>query len=286
MRMPALQLADRPDQNETLWRDELAPLHWLANAPDLRPAAQVLAEHPEARSSDGRPLPVICQQYAGAGKVVFHATDETHRWRHRLGDVYFARYWVQTIRSLCRPENAGSGDAELTTDRQRYRSGESAHLRLRFFDSRLAQAEMQSVTVMVQSERLDRRTVALDRNPVDRSLYEGSTGPLSQGEYNLRALIPGMEKELAQSIVVTSAPGELALTQLDERAMRDAAQVSGGKYYTIATAGRLLQELPQGRPLRIESLPPRPVWNSPLVAGVFIGLLMLEWTLRKSAGML
>jgi hypothetical protein len=78
----------------------------------------------------------------------------------------------------------------------------------------------------------------------------------------------------------------LAITQLDEQALRAAAQVSGGKYYTIATAGRLLEELPQGRPLRIESLPPKPIWNSPLVAGVFIGLLALEWALRKRAGML
>ena len=36
------------------------------------------------------------------GKVWFHATDSTWRWRIGVGDVYFARYWVQTIRYLAR----------------------------------------------------------------------------------------------------------------------------------------------------------------------------------------
>ena len=38
----------------------------------------------------GLPLPIVCLQFVGAGKVVFHATDETHRWRFRVGDIYFA----------------------------------------------------------------------------------------------------------------------------------------------------------------------------------------------------
>jgi hypothetical protein len=288
LRSPALQLADRPDRNETLWRDELAPLRWFVSAPDLRPAAQVLVEHPEARSDDGRQLPIICQQFVGAGKVVFHATDETHRWRYRVGDLYFARYWVQTIRSLCRAERlAGSRDVELTTDRERYRRGESAELRVRFFDDRRAPIDEQGVAVIVQSQQGERRSVTLDRHSLDRALYEGSTGPLAQGEYVLQAVVPGLEDDPpAQSIVVAAAPGELARTQVDTDALRAAARASGGRLYTLAAAGRLLEDLPRPRQIRTESLAPIPIWNSSLIAGVFISLLTVEWALRKRAGML
>jgi hypothetical protein len=288
LRSPVLQLADRPDRNQTLWRDELVPLRWFVSAPDLRPAAQVLAEHPEARSGEGRPLPVICQQYAGAGKVVFQATDETHRWRYRVGDLYFARYWVQTIRSLCRAGRlTGNRRVELTTDRQRYRRGESAQLRLRFFDDRPGPTEEQSIPVIVQSQRGERRSVMLDRHALDRALYEGSTGPLAEEEYVLRAVVPGLEGEPPmQSIVVTGAPGELAHTPADANAVRTAARASGGRFYALAAAGRLLEDLPRARQVRTESLTPTPIWNSPLIAGVFFGLLTIEWALRKRAGML
>ena len=70
------------------------------------PGVRVLAEHPKRVMPDGRKLPVIMMQYVGAGKVLFHATDETWRWRRRMGDVFLARYWVQALRSLSRAKLA------------------------------------------------------------------------------------------------------------------------------------------------------------------------------------
>ena len=98
---PAMQLGDTPEETREIWRN-LAPLYWLLELPELKPGVRVLAEHPTRVGPDGRHLPVFCLQYVGAGKVLFHATDETWRWRYRVGDRYFARYWVQTIRYLCR----------------------------------------------------------------------------------------------------------------------------------------------------------------------------------------
>jgi hypothetical protein len=99
---PTMQLADSPAQNPKLWQETLEPLYWFVTAGDLRPGVRVLAEHPTKKGPDGNAAPLITLQFIGAGKVVFHATDETHRWRFRVGDVYFARYWIQTIRYLSR----------------------------------------------------------------------------------------------------------------------------------------------------------------------------------------
>jgi hypothetical protein len=37
--------------------------------------------------------------------------------------------------------------------------------------------------------------------------------------------------------------------------------------------------------VRIEALPPEPIWNSPLVAALFVALLGSEWMLRKRWGL-
>ena len=80
---------------------ELPPLRWFLETPDLKPAAIVLAQHPTRRLLAGAPLPVITMQFAGAGKVLFHATDETYLWsRGREADKLYARYWGQAIRYL------------------------------------------------------------------------------------------------------------------------------------------------------------------------------------------
>jgi hypothetical protein len=38
--------------------------------------------------------------------------------------------------------------------------------------------------------------------------------------------------------------------------------------------------------VRIESLPPVPIWNSSLLAGLSVVLIATEWLLRKRSGLL
>ena len=121
---PAMQLGDTPEETRAIWQG-LPQLYWMIEAAQWKPAVRVLAELSRRRAG-GRPRAVIVLQYVGAGKVLFHATDETWRWRRRVGDVYFARYWIQTIRYLSRSKlAAGQHSAELTTDRREYRPGEA-----------------------------------------------------------------------------------------------------------------------------------------------------------------
>ncbi|HEX5103533.1 MAG TPA: VWA domain-containing protein, partial [Pirellulaceae bacterium] len=262
---PMLQLADDPAANEKLWQSGLAPIRWFASVPDLRPGVRVLAEHPTARTSDNQPLPIIALQFVGAGKVVFHATDETHRWRFRVGDVYFARYWIQTIRYLCRSRLlSGNRTAELTTDREQYGRGDVVQLRVRFLDDRLAPAADDGVTVVVQREGSERRSITLSRTTADRGVFEGSAAQLPEGQYRAWVAAPTLEGQPpSRQFSIVAPPGELARTQMDATELREVAKVSVGKFYRFQDADKLLDDLPRGRQVRIESLPPRPIWNAP-----------------------
>jgi hypothetical protein len=85
--------------------------------------------------------------------------------------------------------------------------------------------------------------------------------------------------------VVSSPPGELARLQMNAAEMRAAAQASGGKFFSYSQADALAASLPKGRQVRIESLPPQPLWNAPILAGAFVVLLTGEWLLRKRWGL-
>ena len=134
-------------------------------APDLKPGVRVLAEHPARTGPNGAALPVVLMHYVGAGKVVFHCTDETWRWRRRVGDVYFARYWVQTLRDLSRSALLDKDrKAELSVDREEYRRGDAVRLRVRFFDDRLAPLQDDGVVVVLEQEGGKRRRLGLRRD--------------------------------------------------------------------------------------------------------------------------
>ena len=90
----------------TLIWQALPELYWFLEAPRKKPAAQVLAVHPTLSGSDGK-LPIVLYQFVGAGKSMFNAVDDTWRWRFRVGDRYFGRYWIQTIRFLARSKLLG-----------------------------------------------------------------------------------------------------------------------------------------------------------------------------------
>ncbi len=285
---PPMHLGDTPAQTRTIWRN-LPPLYWLLEVPDLKPAAHTLAEHPTRRGHDGRPLPVICMQYVGAGKVLFHATDETHRWRKRVGDLFFARYWIQTIRYLSRSKLSGEGrSATLSADRREYILGEPVRLRVRFADERLAPAEDDGVTVRLEHRGHKTRQIQLLRSGVGRGDFEGVLDALPVGEYHAWVAIPAMGgRAPAVDFSVAAPPGEFERVQMDRAALEAAAdpQRTGGHFYTFETARRLLKDLPPGRQVPIESLPPKPLWNKWPLLLLFLVLVTTEWILRKVGGM-
>ena len=283
---PGLQLGDSPEETGRIWRN-LPPLYWLLEAPELKPGARVLAEHPTRIGPDGRRLPVISFQYVGAGRVLFHATDETWRRRYRAGDLYFGRYWIQTLRWLCHWKLAEAGQAvTLSADRREYVEGEPVRLRARFGDERMAPPEDEGVAVAVERSGRKTQQVQLRRTAVGRGAFEGTLDRLPPGNYHASIARPTVEGSAAAVDFAVARPqGELAEVRMDAVEMRRAAEMTDGQFYTFATADRLLDDLPPGRQVPIESLPPLPLWNRWPVLALFLGLLIGEWVLRKRKGM-
>ncbi len=189
MASPQMQLGDTPAETARIWQD-LPPMYWSLEVGHVKPAARVLAE----REGNGRSEPLFLMQYVGAGKVLFHATDDTWRWRYRVGDVFFARYWVQAIRYLSRTKLLGKDHAiELSVDRREYRRGEPVRLRARFIDEREAPAEDEGVSVMIEREGQKNQRVTLVRHATDRGVFEGALEGAMDGRYHAWLVTPALE---------------------------------------------------------------------------------------------
>ena len=170
-----------------IWR-ELPELYWYLETPRKKPAAVVLAEHPTATGSDGK-LPLIVFQFLGAGKVMFHAFDDTWRWRFRAGDRYFGRFWVQTLRFMARSRLVGQRQAEIQTDRQRYQRGQPIQLRVRFPNPALAPPGG-DLTIQIQRKGQGPRKLTLKLMPGTKNVFEGALPQAPEGDYEVRLLPP------------------------------------------------------------------------------------------------
>jgi hypothetical protein len=289
LQTPYLQLGSSHAATGSIW-DSLPALYWFLSAADLRPAARVLAEHPTLRSASEQAMPMISMQFVGAGKVVFHATDETYRWaQHHGSDVYYARYWLQLIRYLSRSKLLSDREpAEIMTDRSQYRQGEAIRIQVRFHDDRLAPPGDDGVRVGLEEVTTGRRrAIVLRRDAVERGEFSAFVNDLDSGEYRIWLVAPTLEAHpAARHLRVEPPAGEGAELEMKSAVLREAAKVSRGRFYRINQANRLLGELPRGRQVRIESLPAEPIWNSAWLALLFVALISTEWILRKRAGMI
>ncbi|MDA1163674.1 MAG: hypothetical protein O3B13_11285 [Planctomycetota bacterium] len=275
----------RFDEDETnslaIWK-QLPGFHWMVAAPTLKPGAVVFAEHPTRMGTDRR-LPVIAMQRFGSGKVIFHATDETWSWRRRVGDLYYGRYWVQAIRYLSRSRLLGqSKSAELKSDRLVYNRGETVTLRVRFFNEEEIPPGDDPVEVVVERRGADTQTISLTKVPQAPNAFEGQFRRPVEGTYHAWVARPDFRESPPSADFRVEAPDrELRIRSLDNEELASAARTTGGKYYQVADANSLPNDVPRGRPVPIQSEEPIRLWARWEVLFLFTLLLTCEWLLRK-----
>jgi hypothetical protein len=81
---------------------------------------------------------------------------------------------------------------------------------------------------------------------------------------------------------VLPPPGELDRVRMNQADLERAASLTRGRFYTLADADRLPDELPPlPRVTLNQPRPPWPLWNHPAVFLLVLTLVTGEWLLRK-----
>lgn len=275
------RLGNSEAESLRIWNG-LPNLTWLVELPKLKPGARVFSEHPIKMGASSR-LPVILVHQASAGKVLYHASDETWRWRYRTGDLYHGRYWIQAIRYLSRGRLIGKDrTAELTSDQSVYQRGQPATLRVKFVDEKFIPAESDGVTVTVERKGEGRQTVKLTRLRELPTAFEGQLARLSEGTYHGWVSQPAFsEAPPSVDFRVEIPQRELVLRGMDKSDLQLSASISHGRFYTFDEVDRLPTEIPRGTPVPLDTDEPIPLWNRWEILTLITALLTMEWLLRK-----
>jgi uncharacterized membrane protein len=280
-------------ESDAVW-NRLREMYWHAGGYQLKRAAEVLATTPKRdgdnkAGAEGHPL--VVQQFAGAGRCMFFGFCETWRWNWREEQAHYNRFWIETVRYLARTR---LGRIELRLDRQTsYRRGEPIKVTVRFPDDAPPPPADTNVKVTVERRNPAKpgdsevRTVQLAKVEGSRAAYETLLTQTPEGEYKFWLASPSAKPRPQVECKVVRPPGEMENLRMNQADMERAADESHGRFYTLADADRLLDDLPTGTRVTVNAPgPPYVLWNRFPLFLLVLALLTTEWLLRKQKNLL
>lgn len=279
-----MRLLSDPEQNSELWdQDRLPAFYWFHRARETKPAARVLAVHPEARTLKGEPVPIFAFQAVGAGMTFYSATDDVWRWRAGVGSRYTYRFWAQVIRFLATGRLLASKRFALASDRLRYNLGETALLFAQVRDSRLKPVKDPTVSLVLNKPDGGGQQLVLEAVASAPGSYQGQFVAPAQGRYTMRFgdEYGEVAAGVSHSFDVTLPDLEKSDPRTDEALLQALARESGGQFVRLAEVAKVAGLIDPVRE-RVElPLAERSLWDSAWAVIVLVSLLGLEWVLRK-----
>ena len=277
-------LANERSQNNEVW-SHLPPPHWIAGAKAL-PGSDVLVE----AEAGGQKFPAVVSRPFGAGKVLYHAFEDSWRWRYEVADLYHVKYWNQIANWIAElPFAVRDKFVSIDAGGITYRPGDSADLRVRVRDGEGRPVTNTAVDAVLFRDGVKVATIRLAPDENSGGLFRGKTAGLEPGNYEVAvqsvAIAERDAKARTDFKVEPRATGELTQLNLNEDLLRQMSAAGGGEYLREENIDRLfplLAPMSQGRVIESDTL----LWQSFWWFIPIVLLLTVEWIIRKRAGML
>jgi hypothetical protein len=294
---PLFRFSADEAQSARVW-GELQPLYWYAKGYRRKPLTNVLATHPTRAAEGGAPgelHPLVIQQFAGAGPVLFLGFDDTWRWRFRANEEHFDRFWMQAMRVLSR-SRIRRPELRLKENKTEFRRGEKVTVQVRFPIE--APGPSGNTPVRVAFTRtplpnadgtpgpgtIETGTLVLNRvHGAAVEQFEATMARAPEGEYRFEMTDPELPGTRPSATARVLPPmNEHDRLELNRFDLQSAATISGGGYYTLANADDVFNDLKNLQRVQLNRpCPPVPLWNQPAVYTLIMFLLLAEWLLRK-----
>ncbi len=282
---PILRLEREGPGADVTWKD-FAGVYWHYPVLREKSVATVLLRHgnPQMRNAYGTHV-LLATQFVGAGRTAFMAFDGAWRWR-RVGEEYYNQFWVHMIRYLVEGKLLGAKKrATLMTDSDTVQLGTPVKVNARLFDARYKPLEIQQIDA-VWKRGGDRQKFTLTKSANRPGWYDGSFSPVRTGNYELSLTLSGSAGSDTVSISHQIQVVRPNIEVLDPQLNRDAImalleRAPEGGYYEIDALDELADAIPDRHEVTTVKSRPLPLWDRWWSLVWLIGLLSVEWFVRK-----
>lgn len=303
---PVLRQGHNAADTKLIW-SVLGKVFWHYPVRREKPVARALMRHADPRRVNTfGPHVLLATQFVGTGRTAFLGINSTWRWR-RFDEKPFNRFWIQMLRYLVEGKLLGGrARGQILTAKDRYDVHESIAVTVRALDEHfdpLVLPELE-LTVARQSRAGDDGNeaaaetllVGLAPIPGRDGHYAGRFVPNQIGSWRLSLRLPGgvsptgddRDRSILKEIRVSQSDIELRSPALNRAGLRQfvEAAAGGSHYFDIDQANQAPNLIPDCSRTSVHRERPRPVWDNTIVLSILIGLLTIEWILRKKAKLL
>jgi len=231
--------------------------------------------------------PLLVAQNYGNGRVIAFAADSTWKWWMRGFEASHKRFWRQIVLWLARKDQAAEGNVWLKLDNRRFAPGD----RVEFTagaqspnNEPIRDAQYQAEIVPPHGPR--QPAILVRQDEAMTGAFRDTTAP---GDYAIEVTARRGDQLLGTTrarFFVAPRDLELDNASADPDSMEILAKATGGKAIAPEQLPELVRELTrQTRYLEVKQETKKTFWDTwPFFLAV-VGLLGLEWFLRKRWGL-
>jgi len=263
----------------------LPPLHGGTRVGPARPGATVLATCPVEANA----MPVLAIQPVDKGRTAVFCGDTTRSWQQgpRALDEEspFLQFWGQMVRWLAGRTSEVTAEASIvgSTDKGYYEPEEMITISAVVRDQQGEGTDEAAVVAKIRGPAGRPDRVEMTVVPGPGGHYSGVYEPKAAGGYEVvvEAKLGELTLTADKIAVEVGRPNlEFEKLDLDEKALARIAANTGGRCVHISTAAHLIDQLDRTQRKKRVYLE-RPLFWPPLFWALFVGLLSVEWVLRR-----
>jgi hypothetical protein len=279
---PMLLLDTDKAKNDARWQTmpTLKGYSWVKRA---KPGATVLAIHPNDKNEFGRRILVAMQNY-GAGRSMVFTPYSSWRW-HMLGnDDSHEKFWRQVAKWLT---TTPKERIKLEIEKTSYSFKEPVLIDATAYDEKYEPTNHAQVRATVTDNEGNKKDLTLKQILGKNGLYRARFVPPRRGEYTVDITGSLYGKPLGEQrglFEVAESYIEFTHAELNSNLLMNLAQISGGRYYSLGEARKMVDEIPlikSGASTMVD----KELWDMPLIFLTIMLFLSVEWFLRKRRGL-
>lgn len=264
--------------NEKLWGTLPSHYWYYTGIEKLKPTAIALVEHGSAGNVNG-PIPLIAQQRFGKGQVLFIGVNSMWRWRYKIGNKYFNKFWAQTIQFMGLPHLLGTMErVQYTTEGKEFLEGQLISIGVKILSPEFTPIRDEQITLIATNpESGESETFKFAGLAGKPGNYEGQIA-LKKGEWLIK--VEKYETEGELKLLIRKAQLEFENPAMQKTLLEKIGASSGGEFVTLDQLSKLPEKISQ-KVTKVRQQNELKMWDNWLFLLLITLIAGLEWAIRK-----